>query len=262
MGSASQKYRKIDMLIEKFDFLELLRLAIAQSNGKGKITKDVVLGEIALMSPGAKLWAELLLERVDFERVAIITPAEEQTELFISKYDFNYQVERRIEDKPGKVEFKTGEIKSALFFKVRNKMARVIHQEMIKKNFKPNNTQGSLDNLAKSMAEVVLRGHLFVKAMCPHCQGIGKVEIYESHVNPIGTKFCEKCDGSGKRPYTLNEKIKIANLVLTKTAYIKSYQKYEQLGESIVAEWENQIRNKLSKSFNFEMNETKNATYA
>jgi hypothetical protein len=37
------------MLIEKFDFLELLRLAIAQSNGKGKITKDVVLGEIALM---------------------------------------------------------------------------------------------------------------------------------------------------------------------------------------------------------------------
>ena len=47
MGSASQKYRKIDMLIEKFDFLELLRLAIAQSNGKGKITKDVVLGEIA-----------------------------------------------------------------------------------------------------------------------------------------------------------------------------------------------------------------------
>jgi hypothetical protein len=39
------------MLIEKFDFLELLRLAIAQSNGKGKITKDVVLGEIALLPP-------------------------------------------------------------------------------------------------------------------------------------------------------------------------------------------------------------------
>ncbi len=262
MGSASQKYRKIEMLIEKFDFLELLRLAIAQSNGKGKITKDVVLGEIALMSPGAKLWAELLLERVDFERIAIITPAEEQTELFISKYDFNYQVERRIEDKPGKVEFKIGEIKSALFFKVRNKMARTIHQEMIKKNFKPNNPQGSLDNLAQSMAEVVLRGHLFVKAMCPHCQGIGKVEIYEGHINPIGTKFCDKCDGTGKRPYTLNEKIKIAKLFLTKTAYIKSYQKYEQLGESIVAEWENQIRNKLSKSFNFKLNESKHVTYA
>ena len=111
------------MLIEKFDFLELLRLAIAQSNGKGKITKDVVLGEIALMSPGAKQWAELLLERVDFERVAIITPAEEQTELFLSKYDFNYQVERRIEDKPGKVEFKTGEIKSALFFKANKSLS-------------------------------------------------------------------------------------------------------------------------------------------
>ncbi|MCH7382201.1 hypothetical protein MMO40_21230, partial [Acinetobacter sp. ANC 3787] len=159
------------MLVEKFDFLELLRLAIAQSEGKGKITKSIVLGEMALLRPGAKMWAELLIERVDFERIAIITPAEEQTELFISKYDFNYQVERRIEDKPGKVEFKNGEIKSALFFKVRNKMARIIHQEMIKKNFKPNNPQGSLENVAKAMSEVVLRGHLFVKAMCPPCQG-------------------------------------------------------------------------------------------
>ena len=34
------------MLIEKFDFLELLRLAIAQSNGKGKITKDDLLAAL------------------------------------------------------------------------------------------------------------------------------------------------------------------------------------------------------------------------
>lgn len=239
------------MLIEKFDFLEVLRLAIAQSEGKGKITKSIVLGEMALLSPGAKMWAEILVERVDFERIAIITPAEEQTELFISKYDFNYQVERRIEDKPGKVEFKTGEIKSALFFKVRNKLARIIHQDMIKKNFKPNNPQGTLENVAKAMAEVVLRGHLFVKAMCPPCQGLGKLEVYEGHKNPLGSKFCEKCEGSGKRPYTLKEKIDIAKLDITKTAYIKSYRKYEQLGESIVGEWENEIRDRLAKSFHF-----------
>ncbi len=61
------------MLVEKFDFIELLRLAIAQSEGKGKITKHVVLGEIALLPAGAKKWAELLLERVDFERIAEIT---------------------------------------------------------------------------------------------------------------------------------------------------------------------------------------------
>lgn len=240
------------MLIEKFDFLELLRLAIAQSNGKGKITKDVVLGEIALMSPGAKSWAELLLERVDFERIVEITPAEEQYEYRYSRYKPDLLLERRIEDKPGKVEFKLGEIKSAIFFKVRNKMASTIHKEMIKKNFKPLNPQGSLENIAQAMAEVVLRGHLFVKAMCPPCQGLGKLEIFEGNANPIGTKFCEKCEGSGKRPYTLNEKIKIAHLTLTKTAYIKSYQKYELLGESIVAEWENQIRDKLAKSFHFE----------
>lgn len=134
---------------------------------------------------------------------------------------------------------------------------------MIKKNFKPNNCQGDLTNVAKGVAEVVLRGHLFVKAMCPPCQGLGKLEIFEGNANPIGTKFCEKCEGSGKRPYTLNEKINIAHLTLTKTAYIKSYQKYELLGESIVAEWENQIRNRLAKSFHFEFNQDEQvASYA
>lgn len=241
------------MLVEKFDFLELLRLAIAQSEGKGKITKSIVLGEMALLSPGAKLWAELLIERVDFERIAIVTEAKKIYETNIIN---GVEVKKRIEDKPGKVEFKTGEITSAIFFKVRNKMARVIHQEMIEKNFKPNNLQGTLENMAKAMAEVVLRGHLFVKAMCPPCQGLGKLELFEGHKNSIGTKFCEKCEGSGKRPYTLKEKIDIAHLTITKTAYIKSYQKYEQLGESIVAEWENQIRDKLAKSFHFEFIET------
>ncbi|MCM1959018.1 hypothetical protein NCZ17_06490 [Acinetobacter modestus] len=238
------------MLVEKFDFLELLRLAIAQSNGKGKITKDVVLGEIALMSHGAKLWAELLLERVDFERIAVVTESKKiyETNIINGKAE-----KKRIDEIPGKVEIKKGEIKSAIFFKVRNKLATTIHKEMVKKNFKPMNPQGSLENIAKAMAEVVLRGHLFVKAMCPPCQGLGKLEIFDGNTNPINTKFCEKCNGSGKRPYTLNEKINIAHLTLTKTAYIKSYQKYELLGESIVAEWENQIRNRLAKSFHFEL---------
>ena len=255
MGSASQKYRKIEMLIEKFDFLELLRLAIAQSNGKGKITKDVVLGEIALMSPGAKQWAELLLERVDFERVAIITPAEEQTELFLSKYDFNYQVERRIEDKPGKVEFKKGEINSADFFRVRNVLAGKIHKEMIKKNFKPNNCQGDLTNVAKGIAEVVLRGRLMVKAMCGHCQGLGKLELYNSQGYPDGSKFCEKCGGTGKRPYTLHEKITIAKLKVSKSGYSERYEPYELVAEGCVENWENSIRNCLARSFHFEFKE-------
>jgi hypothetical protein len=91
------------MLVEKFDFLELLRLAIANGNGKGDVTKDVVLGEMALLSANARMWGELLLERVDFERIAVITPAQKQTKLFVSKYDFNYQYQRRIEDKPVKL---------------------------------------------------------------------------------------------------------------------------------------------------------------
>ncbi|MEQ1303210.1 hypothetical protein ABLB95_09255 [Acinetobacter radioresistens] len=244
------------MLVEKFDFLEFLRLAIANGAGNGKkISKDIVLGEIALLKPHARMWASLLVEKVDFERIAIITPSEKQTETFYSRYDFNYQYERRIADKPGKVEFKQGEISSADFFRVRNILAGQIHKEMIKNNFKPNNCQGDLSNIAKGMAEIVLRGHLFVKAMCGACQGIGKLEVYNSEGCPSGSKFCLKCEGTGKRPYTINEKMKVAKLNLTKAGYKYGYEKYERLGESIVAQWENEIRDRLTRSFHFEFTE-------
>lgn len=242
------------MLVEKFDFLEFLRLAIAQGKAEGKkISKDIVLGEIALMTPAAKLWASLLVQDVNFERIAIITPAQKQTETFYSKYDFSFQTERRVEDIPGKVEFIKGQIKSGDFFRVRNKLASIIHKDMVKNKFAPTNAQGDLSNTAKGIAEIVLREHVFVKAMCNACQGLGKLEIYDAKGNPNGSKFCDKCNGTGKRPYTLNEKMKIARIDATKTAYIKSYQKYERLGESIVAEWENEIRSKLCRAFRFEM---------
>ncbi|MDC4643013.1 hypothetical protein ACT4WX_15790 [Acinetobacter baumannii] len=247
------------MLVEKFDFIELLRLAIAQGKAEGKkISKDVVLGELALLSPPARLWATVLVEKVDFERIAIITPAQKQTETFYSKYDFNFQTERRIEDIPGKVEFVRGEIKSGNFFRARNKLAVKIHQEMVKKKFTPTNAQGDLTNLAKGIAEVILRGHVFVKAMCGSCQGIGKIEIFNAKGNPEGSKFCEKCNGTGKRPYTLNEKMKLAGINATKTAYIKSYQKFELFGESIITEWENEIRKRIQRSFQFECKDERN----
>lgn len=240
------------MLIEKFDFLELLRLAIAQSNGKGKITKDVVLGEIALMSVHAKKWAELLLERVDFERIAVVTDAKKiyETNIINGK-----EVKKRIEEIPGKVEFKKGEINSADFFRVRNVLAGKIHKEMIKKNFKPNNSQGDLTNIAKGIAEVVLRGRIFTKAMCSHCQGIGKLELYNEKGHPNNSKFCEKCKGTGKRPYTLHEKITIANLKVSKSGYSERYEPYELIAEGCIENWENSIRNCLARSFHFEPEE-------
>lgn len=247
------------MLVEKFDFIELLRLAIAQGKAEGKkISKDVVLGELALLSPAAKLWATVLVEKVDFERIAIITPAQKQTETFYSKYDFNFETERRIEDIPGKVEFVRGEIKSGNFFRARNKLAVKIHEEMVKKKFKPTNAQGDLTNLAKGIAEIILRGHVFVKAMCGACQGLGKLEIFNSKGFSAGSKFCEKCRGTGKRPYTLNEKMKIAGIDATKTAYLKSYQKFELFGESIITQWENEIRKRIQRSFQFEYKDERN----
>ncbi|HCW5919379.1 TPA: hypothetical protein OXR34_004166, partial [Acinetobacter baumannii] len=216
---------------------------------------------LALLSPAAKLWATVLIEKVDFERIAIITPAQKQTETFYSKYDFNFQTERRIEDIPGKVEFVRGEIKSGNFFRARNKLAVEIHKEMVKKKFTPTNAQGDLTNLAKGMAEIILRGHVFVKAMCGVCQGLGKIETFGLNGFPNGAMFCGKCNGTGKRPYTLKEKMNIAGIDATKTAYIKSYQKFELFGESIVAEWENEIRTRISRSFRFELPDSQE-TYA
>ncbi|WP_336037197.1 hypothetical protein [Acinetobacter pittii] len=240
------------MLVEKFDFIELLRLAIAQSEGKGKITKHVVLGEIALLPPGAKKWAELLLERVDFERIAEIT---ETKKIYETRIINGKESKKRIGEIPGKVEIKKGEINSADFFRVRNVLAGKIHREMIKKNFKPNNCQGDLSNVAKGIAEVVLRGRLFTKAMCGHCQGLGKLELFNEKGYPNGSKFCEKCAGTGKRPYTLHEKITIAKLKVSKSGYSERYEPYELIAEACIENWENSIRTSLARSFHFEPEE-------
>ncbi|MCF1279780.1 hypothetical protein [Acinetobacter pittii] len=240
------------MLVEKFDFIELLRLAIAQSEGKGKITKHVVLGEIALLPAGAKKWAELLLERVDFERIAEIT---ETKKIYETRIINGKESKKRIGEIPGKVEIKKGEINSADFFRVRNVLAGKIHREMIKKNFKPNNCQGDLSNVAKGIAEVVLRGRLFTKAMCGHCQGLGKLELFNEKGYPSGSKFCDKCGGTGKRPYTLHEKITIAKLKVSKSGYSERYEPYELIAEACIENWENSIRTSLARSFHFEPEE-------
>ncbi|EPP8435277.1 hypothetical protein RG457_003539 [Acinetobacter baumannii] len=240
------------MLVEKFDFIELLRLAIAQSEGKGKITKHVVLGEIALLPAGAKKWAELLLERVDFERIAEITKTKK---IYETRIINGKESKKRIGEIPGKVEIKKGEINSADFFRVRNVLAGKIHREMIKKNFKPNNCQGDLSNVAKGIAEVVLRGRLFTKAMCGHCQGLGKLELFNEKGYPNGSKFCDKCGGTGKRPYTLHEKITIAKLKVSKSGYSERYEPYELIAEACIENWENSIRTSLARSFHFESEE-------
>ncbi|WP_284074263.1 hypothetical protein [Acinetobacter nosocomialis] len=240
------------MLVEKFDFIELLRLAIAQSEGKGKITKHVVLGEIALLPAGAKKWAELLLERIDFERIAEIT---ETKKIYETRIINGKESKKRIGEIPGKVEIKKGEINSADFFRVRNVLAGKIHREMIKKNFKPNNCQGDLSNVAKGIAEVVLRGRLFTKAMCGHCQGLGKLELFNEKGYPSGSKFCDKCSGTGKRPYTLHEKITIAKLKVSKSGYSERYEPYELIAEACIENLENTIRTSLARSFHFEPEE-------
>ncbi|RKG33002.1 hypothetical protein [Acinetobacter tianfuensis] len=237
------------MLVEKFDFLEFLRLAIAQGDSGKKISKSIVLGEIALLHKHARMWAELLIEKVGFERIALITPAEK---IYETRIINGVSSRKRIDDIPGKVEIRQGSVQSANFFRVRNQLAVKIHKEMVKNNFKPNNAQGDLSNIAKGVAEVVLRGRVTVKAMCSACQGLGKLELFNDKGYPCGIKPCQKCEGTGKRSYTLHEKITIAKLKVSKSGYSERYAKYELLGESIVAQWENEIRDRLCRAFHFE----------
>ena len=233
-------------LKEKFDLLECLKLAIQDVNEKGKeLSKSIIVGELAFLKPAEQLWASLLIQHVDFERIVKITPP--QSRHLVCRSESGEIWLRRLADKPGKVKISKGGVKSTDFFKMRNVVANQIHKQMIKDNFKPRNDRGELSGIAQGMAEVVLRNHLFVKGMCGACSGLGKHEIY-SHGEVVGYKFCERCNNTGKIPYTIKEKMDIAKLTITKTSYCKYYKQYEDLGESIIAEYENRICDHLAKA--------------
>lgn len=237
------------MIYEKFDLIECLRLAIANGGNKGSnMTKDIVLGEMALLSPAAAMWAGLLLSGVELERIAIITPSEAQYEEKRSKYDWQFEWDRFVSVTPGNVEFVRGPAKSADYYRVRNLLAGQIERAMIKNKFKPVNCRGQLLQVAKGLAEVVLKGHIFSKGMCAPCAGVGKFETFKDGKQD-SIKRCDRCDGTGKIPYTLKEKIAIAGLQVSKSGYVERYAQYEIVGESCIAEWNNQIRDRLARSY-------------
>lgn len=236
--------------VERFDFIEFLRLAIADSEGnsRSKITRSVVLGELGLLSEWPKMWAGLLVTHIAFERIAKITPAEAVFEKSSKCLPDQVQWRRCIGQKPGKVEFSTGAIRSADFYRLRNHIAGVIDRAMIKNNFRPSQKNGPTIRIAKKLAELVLLGHLFGKGMCAHCGGVGKHEVYEDGES-AGINNCEHCNASGKIPYTINEKIKLMDLILSKSGYTERYAQYELIAESMVAQWNITIGQRLQRSF-------------
>lgn len=243
---------------ERFDFIEYLRLAIADSEGnpRSKISKSVVLGEIALLSPWPKMWAELLVGHVSRQRVVTFTPAQHQYITMRSLYDFYYEWERYVCTRPGTIEVKSGAVESANFYRIRNHMAGAIEKVMIKNGFQPNRCNGTVIHIAKQLAEIVLMGHLFGKGMCRHCGGIGKHEIYEDGES-AGIVNCEHCKATGKTPYTINEKLKLMGLSeMHKSNYSRRYAFYERIGESMVAQWNITIGDHLKRSFYAEQNLT------
>lgn len=244
--------------VERFDFIEFLRLAIADTEGnpRSKITRSVVLGELGLLSDWPKMWAGLLVTHVERERIAVITPSQRQHIDMISRYDFYYEWKRRIADKPGTVEIKQGAIKSGDFYRIRNHIAGVIEKIMIKNGFQPNHCNGTVIKVAKQLAELVLMSHLFGKGMCAHCSGIGKHEVYESGESAGITK-CTRCNGTGKIPYTINEKLKLMGLsAMHKSNYSRRYAFYERVGESMIIQWNQTIGDHLRRSFDNEQKVT------
>lgn len=153
--------------VERFDFIEFLRLAIAdtEGNSRSKITRSVVLGELGLLSHWPQMWAGLLVTHIEFERIAVIAPSQKQFIPMISRYGFNCEWKRRIADKPGTVKFEVGAIKAADFYRVRNHIAGVTERAMIKNGFQPSRKNGTVIKVAKQLAELVLLGHLHGKGM-------------------------------------------------------------------------------------------------
>lgn len=236
--------------VERFDFIEFLRLAIADTEGnpRSKITRSVVLGELGLLSDWPKMWANLLVTHVERERIAKITPAEPLYTWYQSKVYPEMGWERFAGEKPGTVEFTKGAIRSGDFYRIRNHIASVIDRAMIKNNFRPSQKNGPTIRVAKKLAELVLVSHLFGKGMCAHCGGVGKHEVYEDGES-AGINNCERCNASGKIPYTINEKISMMDIILSKSGYTERYAQYELIGESIVAQWNITIGQRLQRSF-------------
>jgi hypothetical protein len=116
--------------VERFDFIEFLRLAIAdtEGNSRSKITRSVVLGELGLLSHWPQMWAALLVTHIERERIATITPAEHHYVWRVHKDHRGNEAELEHYDSttPGKVEFSKGAIRSGDFYRIRNHIAGVI----------------------------------------------------------------------------------------------------------------------------------------
>jgi hypothetical protein len=89
--------------------------------------------------------------------------------------------------------------------------------------------------------------------------GLRKLELFNDKGYPDGSKFCNKCNSTGKRPYTLHEKITIAKLSVSKSGYLERYEPFELIAEAFIENWENCIRQRLARSFRIDESQIEHA---
>ncbi|WP_111860945.1 hypothetical protein [Acinetobacter sp. CFCC 10889] len=109
---------------------------------------------------------------------------------------------------------------------------QVILQEMLLRKFKSKLVKPS--EFAYGITKAVIYSHFHSKGKCPKCNGLGR----------IGTKKCEKCEGSGNKEYSHEEKVSYGFPMrkdLSRQWYRQSCNHYDQFVECLLIELRNDL---------------------
>ncbi|KAF1025004.1 MAG: hypothetical protein GAK29_02173 [Acinetobacter bereziniae] len=86
---------------------------------------------------------------------------------------------------------------------------------------------------AKGVARSAIIQFLFKRGMCTKCNGKGFIYSKDEnrHIE------CSKCEGKKENAYNQSERHRISGMSIDRKAYLKTYQKYEDIALNILGEW-------------------------
>lgn len=93
----------------------------------------------------------------------------------------------------------------------------------------------TIDQLAYGIARSALMQSLRGRGECPKCIGYGVT---------LG-KPCTRCDGAGVVLVTEQERADLSGLGLSRQAYMGKWADYEAVAAGVVADWQEQIRERM-----------------
>ncbi len=207
-------------------------------NGSG-ITALDVSGSLAGLPADIQRYAFLLGEGLKLERPVATDTTTKTYETRHNEDGKPYTVaiveECKDAKKPEPHEF---HIRSGDFYRVRNSLRRIVEREMIKSKVTPKTA--TLPQMAQHIAEGALKQRLIAKGHCSACDGRGwRIKIGAE----VGT--CDKCKGDGQARYSLEEKIDLAGLDISKQNFSKTWRRFDFFAVSELHIWDERIRDRL-----------------